>query len=364
MRRIHNFSAGPAVLPLPVLEQAAHAVREINGSGMSLLEVSHRGRDYDAIHFDAMRRVLSTLGLSGDEYNVIFMGGGASTQFSLLPMNFLAQGQTADYIDAGDWGAKAAQEATRFGTIHVAGSSKSSGYDKFPRPLNFSPEGVARYAHLTTNNTIEGTQWHGPLPNANNAPLVCDASSDIFAVARDYSQFDLIYFGAQKNAGAAGVTVVAARRSFLEKAEKNLPPMFSYVLQAEKDSLFNTPPVFSVYVLGLVLQWIEAEGGVSAIEARNREKAALIYDALDAAPTVYRPCVTEKSDRSLMNLTFHLAETTWEKELLAEAKQANMDGLPGHRSVGGLRASVYNAFPVEGCKALADLLTDFARRKG
>ncbi len=364
MRRIYNFSAGPAVLPVPVLEQAAQAIQEINGSGMSLLEVSHRGRDYDAIHFDAMKGVLSVLGLSSDEYNVLFMGGGASTQFTLLPMNFLSDGQTADYVDAGEWGAKAISDAKRFGTVHVAGSSKAANYDRLPAPLSFSPEGVAKYAHLTTNNTIEGTQWHGPLPGANGAPLVCDASSDIFALARDYSKFDLIYFGAQKNAGIAGVTVVVARRSFLEKANKNMPPMLSYKTQTEKDSLVNTPPVFSIYVLGLVLQWIESEGGLNAIESRNREKAALIYDALDAAPTVYHPCVVEKADRSLMNLTFRLTQPEWEKELLAEAKSHDMDGLPGHRNVGGLRASLYNAFPLDGCKALAELLTDFARRKG
>ena len=364
MRHIFNFSAGPAVLPRPVLEQAAEAVREINGSGMSLLEVSHRGRDYDPIHFDVIRRVLSVLNLSADEYNVLLLTGGASTQFSLLPMNFLGKTETADYIDAGDWGAKAAKEASRFGNVHIAGSSKASGYDKFPRPLSFSPEGTARYAHLTTNNTIEGSQWHGPLPPTNGAPLVCDASSDIFAVDRDYSGFDLIYFGAQKNAGAAGVTVVVARRAFLETANTDLPPMFSYLVQAEKDSLYNTPPVFPIYVLGKVLEWIEDEGGVSALDTRNREKAALIYDALNAAPDIYRPCIVEPGDRSLMNITFRLAHPEWETELLAEAKERDMDGLPGHRSVGGLRASVYNAFPTEGCRALADLLTDFARRKG
>ena len=363
MRHLYNFSAGPAVLPRPVLEQAADAVREINNSGMSLLEVSHRGRDYDPIHFEVIRRVLSVLHLSADEYNVLLLSGGASTQFSLIPMNFLQKDQTADYIDAGDWGAKAAKEAARFGAVHVAGSSKASGYDKFPRPLDFSPSGAARYAHLTTNNTIEGSQWHGPLPSTNGAPLVCDASSDIFAVERDYSGFDLIYFGAQKNAGAAGVTVVVARRSFLETAHSDLPPMFSYLVQAEKNSLYNTPPVFPIFVLNKVLEWIEGEGGVSVLDARNREKAALIYDALDAAPNVYQPCISEKSDRSLMNITFRLSRPEWETELLAQAKEHDMDGLPGHRSVGGLRASVYNAFPREGCRALADLLTDFARAR-
>jgi phosphoserine aminotransferase len=363
MRRIYNFSAGPAILPVPVLEEASRAVLEINGSGMSVLEVSHRGKDYDAVHAEAMANVLKTLGLSADEYAVIFLGGGASSQFTLVPMNFLASGQVADYVDAGEWGTKAIKDARRFGDVNVAGSSADTRYDRLPKSLAVSAPGVARYAHVTTNNTIEGTQYH-VLPDVNGAPLIADASSDIFAVARDHSRFDLLYFGAQKNAGPAGVTVVVVRRSFLETANKGLPPMFSYLLQAEKQSLYNTPPVFPIYVLNLVLKWIEAEGGVAALEARNREKAALVYDALDAAPSIYRPCVADKADRSLMNITFRLANESLEPELLLEAKRRDMDGLKGHRNVGGFRASIYNAFPREGCAALADLLTDFARRNG
>jgi phosphoserine aminotransferase len=363
MRRIYNFSAGPAVHPVSVLEEASQAVLEINGSGMSLLEVSHRGKDYDAIHIDAMANVLKTLGLSADEYAVCLLGGGASTQFAMLPMNFLASGQTADYIDAGEWGSKAIAEAKRVGTVNIAGSSADTKYNRIPKNLSLSAPGVARYVHFTTNNTIEGTQVFD-LPETNGAPLTADMSSDIFALDRDYSKFDLIYAGAQKNAGPAGVTMVVIRRSFLETASKNLSPMLSYIVQVQKDSLFNTPPVFPIYVVNLTLKWIASQGGVAAIEKRNREKAALIYDALDAAPDFYVPCAAEREDRSLMNITFRLSDESLNAAFLAEAKQRDMDGLPGHRNVGGFRASIYNAFPIEGCQALADLLTEFARKNG
>ncbi|MBC8104353.1 MAG: 3-phosphoserine/phosphohydroxythreonine transaminase [Cytophagales bacterium] len=363
MRRIYNFSAGPAVHPLPVLEEASQAILEINGSGMSLLEVSHRSKDYDAIHVEAMANVLGTLGLSADEYAVCFLGGGASLQFAMLPMNFLAPGQTADYLDAGEWGSKAIAEARRVGTVNVAGSSADTKYDRIPRTLALSPPGAARYLHFTTNNTIEGTQVFA-LPETNGAPLTADMSSDIFAVDRDHSRFDLLYAGAQKNAGPAGVTMIVIRRSFLETAHKNLSPMLSYAVQAQKDSLYNTPPVFPIFVVNLTLKWIAAQGGLAAIEKNNREKAALIYDALDATPDFYQTCAAEPSDRSLMNITFRLADESHNAAFLAEAKKRDMDGLPGHRNVGGFRASVYNAFPAEGCQALADLLTEFARQNG
>ena len=360
MNRIYNFSAGPGILPVPVLEEASQAVLEFNGSGMSILELSHRGKWYDPVHAEAMSLVLSTLGLSESEYTVAFMGGGASLQFALLPMNFLRPGQVADYVDAGEWGAKAIAEARAVGTVHLAGSSKATHYDRLPE---LKPSRVGRYFHITTNNTIEGTQVFA-LPETGRAPLVADASSDIFGVNRDYSQFDLIYAGAQKNAGPAGVTLIVARKSFLETVSTGLSPMLSYKTQFEKQSLYNTPPVFPIYVLGLTLKWIAAEGGVKAIAARNQAKAQLLYDALDAVQSLYKPCVALKEHRSWMNLTFRLASVELEKAFLVEATAAGMDGLPGHRNVGGFRASLYNAFPLEGCQALADLLTDFAKRKG
>lgn len=357
MSRIYNFSAGPSILPEPVLAEAAEAVLEYDGSGMSVLELSHRGKHYDPIHAEALSGVLKSLGLSSDEYGVALLGGGASTQFTTLPMNFLSAGQTADYLIGGEWGSKAADEAKRYGAVHIAGQAT----DRIPE-LTLS--GSARYVHVTTNNTIEGTQHHGALPSTSGAPLVADASSDIFGVDRDHSKFDLLYAGAQKNAGPAGVTMVVIRKSFLATANKDLPPMLSYAVQVAKDSLYNTPPVFPIFVLTRVLRWIEAEGGVSAIAARNERKASLIYAALDAAPEFYKPCVVEKPHRSWMNVTWTLADSDLEKELLAEFQTNKMDGLKGHRNVGGFRASIYNAFPEAGCQALAALLTDFARRKG
>ena len=360
MNRIYNFSAGPGIQPVSVLEEASQAVLEFQGSGMSILELSHRGKWYDPVHAEAQALVLSTLGLSDAEYTIALLGGGASTQFALLPMNFLGEGETADYVVAGEWGAKAFDEAKRVGSVHLAGSSKASNYDRLPE---LTPSGSARYFHFTTNNTIEGTQ-HFALPETGGAPLVTDASSDIFGVDRDYSQFDLIYAGAQKNAGPAGVTMVVVRKAFLATASKTLPPMFSYITQCEKQSLYNTPPVFPIYVLGLTLKWIASEGGVSAIAARNQAKAQLIYDALDANLPVFTPCVPIKAHRSWMNITFRLTTPELEKAFLVEAQAAGMDGLPGHRNVGGFRASIYNAFPIEGCQALAELIVDFAKRHG
>lgn len=363
MKRIYNFSAGPAIMPVPVLEQLSRDILEINGSGMGILEVSHRGKDYDAIHHEAMTNLLQTLNLSPDEYGVVFATGGASLQFAMLPMNFLAAGQTADYVDTGEWSTKAIKEAKRCGNVNVVASSAETNYDRIPKGLTFSAPGAARYAHITTNNTIEGTQFHA-LPDTNGAPLAADMSSDIFAVNHDFSKFALLYAGAQKNAGPAGVTMVVVRKSFMETANKNLSPMLSYPVQAEKESLYNTPPVFAIHALNLVLKHVQAEGGVAEMERRNREKAGLIYSALDAHPGLYRPTVAENGDRSLMNITFRLATEELEAEFLKEAKTREMDGLKGHRNVGGIRASVYNAFPREGCVALAELLADFARRKG
>ena len=362
MRRIFNFSAGPAILPVPVLEEASRGVLEIGGSGMSILEVSHRGKHYDAIHAEAQANLLQVLGLSPDAYAVALLGGGASLQFTMLPMNFLEAGQTADYVDTGEWSAKALKEAKRYGTAHVAGTSKETNYDRIPKQLAFSGPG-ARYAHITTNNTIEGTQWHA-LPDVGGVPLTADMSSDIFAVRRDFSRFGLFYAGAQKNAGPAGVTMVVVRRDFLETTKADLPPMLSYKVQTEKESLFNTPPVFAIYVLNLVLKWVTGEGGIAGMEARNRDKAAILYNALDAAPDFYQPTVADKADRSLMNVTWRLADESLTEEFMAEAKKREMDGLKGHRNVGGFRASIYNAFPLEGVQALAEFLKDFARRKG
>ena len=359
MGRIFNFSAGPAILPEPVLAQAADAVREFAGSGMSLLEMSHRDKRYDAIHEKVRAGVVETLGLTTDDYDCLFMGGGASTQFSLVPMNLLTLGRSGAYVDGGEWGAKAIESARFHGDVDVVGSSKADNHSRLP-VIAAIPERAA-YVHITTNNTIEGTQM-AELPSMS-VPLVGDLSSDIFGRVRDNARFDLMYAGAQKNAGPAGVTLVIIRKSLFAQCNP-LPPMFSYKVQADKHSVYNTPPVFPIYVVGLVLDWIAAEGGVTAVAERNERKARLIYDAIDASAPVFSAAVPDVADRSWMNITFRLASKELETEFLAEAKANGMDGLPGHRNVGGCRASIYNAFPEAGCKALADLISDFAVRKG
>jgi phosphoserine aminotransferase len=340
-----------------VLEEASRGILEINGSGMSILEVSHRGKDYEAIHFDAKERLLRVLELSSEEYTALFLGGGASLQFAMLPMNFLQAGQTADYVNTGEWAVKAIKEAKRFGSVNVAATSEEARFSYIPKDLRLTPG--AQYVHITTNNTIEGTEW-ATLPDTNGVPLVADASSDILARALDYSRFHLLYAGAQKNAGPAGVTLVIARKDYLAQANEDVPTVLSYKTHAKSDSLYNTPPAFAIYVVGLVLKWVEEQGGLSVVEARNREKAGIVYRALDEHPDVYEPAVTDKADRSLMNVTFRLRNADLEKEFLTGAQAREMDGLKGHRSVGGFRASIYNAFPVEGCRALADYLHEFA----
>ncbi len=359
MKRIYNFSSGPAILPVPVLEEASRGVLEIGRSGMSILEVSHRGPDYEAIHQGARSRLLALLGLSADEYTVLFLGGGATLQFAMVPMNFLGAGRTADYLHTGEWSGRAIAEARRYGTAHVAGSSES---EKFAcLPASWKLTSGAAYVHVTTNNTIEGTQWK-TVPPSGGAPIVLDASSDLLGVERDHSRFDLIYAGAQKNLGPAGVTVVVARKRFLESANTDLPAILSYRSHAAADALLNTPPVFPVYVLGLTLRWLEEEGGVAEMARRNSRKAEAVYAALDEFPSVYDPTVKEPAHRSLMNLTFRLKSPEREGDFLAGAHALGMDGLKGHRSVGGFRASMYNAFPEEGAEALADYLRRFARR--
>jgi phosphoserine aminotransferase len=360
MKRIYNFSAGPAVLPVPVLEEASRGVLEIGDSGMSILEVSHRGKDYEAIHFDAKARLLRVLGLSAEEHDALFLGGGASLQFAMLPMNYLSSDRTADYVDTGSWAIKAMQDARRFGAAHVAASSEDRGYSCIPKALDLTPG--ACYLHITTNNTIEGTEWT-ELPDTGGIPLVADASSNFMGRDYDYSRFSLLYAGAQKNAGPAGVTLVVARKDFLSQANPDLPAMLAYQTHVKNDSLYNTPPIFGVYVVGLVLKWIEEQGGLTILEARNREKASAVYAALDEFPDVYEPVVTVPEDRSLMNVTFRLRDTGREKEFLAGAQKQGMDGLKGHRSVGGFRASLYNAFPLEGAHALAEYLRAFAGRR-
>jgi len=360
-RRIYNFSAGPAILPETVLEEASRAVSEINGSGMSLLEVSHRGKDYDAIHADAEARLLRVLGLSADEYAPMFLQGGASLQFAMLPLNFLAAGQHADYVVSGDWGAKALKEAKNFGDAREVASSKADKYAYIPKDFTITPG--ARYVHITTNNTIEGTEYF-KLPDTGDTPLIADSSSDFIALPHDYSKFSLIYAGAQKNAGPSGVTMVVAKKSFLDTAKTDIGTILAYKTHRDSNSLYNTPPTFAIFVVGQVLKWVEDQGGLVAMEQKNRAKASILYNALDELSPFFQTAVTAKEDRSLMNVTWRVADESLEAEFLKEAKAADLDGLKGHRSVGGFRASIYNAFPAAGVQVLADLLRDFAQRKG
>ena len=351
-------------MPESVLAEAAEGVREINGSGMSVLEVSHRGKDYEAIHFATHDALLRLLGLSADEYSLMFIQGGASMQFAMLPMNLLTDGRTADYVNAGEWGTKAISEAKKVGkgTINEVASSADAKFSYIPK--TFSPTPGATYFHVTTNNTIEGTELFD-LPKVD-APLVADMSSDFLAIQRDHHKMDMIYAGSQKNAGPAGVTIVAARKSFLAQATGKVPAILDYATYSEKDSLYNTPPAFAIYCVGLVAKWIDSQGGLAGIEANNREKAGVIYKALDDLSGFFDAAVTDKADRSLMNITFRLQPkyAELEKEFLTQASARKMDGLKGHRAVGGFRASVYNAFPLEGAKALASFMREFAAAKG
>jgi phosphoserine aminotransferase len=357
-KRIYNFSPGPAMLPLPVLEEASKAVIEIADSGMGILELSHRGKIYEAIHQEARANCLKVMGLDPADYTVIFMGGGASTQSAVLPMNFLTRDKVADYVDGGEWGKKAIKEAQGLGTVHVAASSADKNHSYLPREFKWTPGAV--YAHLTTNNTIEGTQMRF-VPECP-APIVLDASSDFLAHRYEWNKVSLVYAGAQKNAGPAGVTIIVAKKSFLASARTDIPAIFQYNVHDKAASLYNTPPAFPIYVFGLVLKWILSNGGLAGMEKRNQAKAQLIYDALDAHPDIYDVAVTNKEDRSWMNITWRLRDKTKEEEFLKGAKERKMDGLKGHRNVGGFRASIYNAFPVEGCQALADYLHEFAKR--
>ncbi len=358
---VYNFNAGPAILPQPVLEHVQQELRDYQGRGMSIMEMSHRSKEYEVINAEAEQRFKRLLRV-GDSYRVLFMQGGASTQFALVPMNFLAQGQTADYLLTGVWSEKASEEAAKLGMVHIAGTTHEEHYCRIPRPeeLKFSEQPA--YVHMTTNNTIYGTQWHA-LPEVGERPLVADMSSDIMSRPLAAEKFALIYAGAQKNLGPAGVTVVLVRESWLATAPKTLQTMLRYATYAKNNSLYNTPPVFAVYMLNLVLQWLEAQGGLTAMAERNQRKAAVLYAAIDQSHGFYRGHAAPDS-RSLMNVTFRLPTEELEKAFVSAATDAGMVGLAGHRSVGGIRASLYNAQTLEACQSLAYFMNDFAHAHG
>jgi phosphoserine aminotransferase len=360
VHRIYNFSAGPAVLPLPVLEQAQRELIALPGVGMSVMEISHRSKTFEGLLDRAIADIRELSGLD-DSYKVLMMQGGASLQFSMVPMNLLGAGQTADYIDTGSWADKAAKEAKRVGAVNVTGSTKADNYSRIPAASELKLTTGASYVHVTTNNTIEGTEWH-ELPATGDAPLVADASSDIFSRPVDYRRFGLIYAGAQKNLGPSGVTLVLIREDLLARSPASLPTMMNYRVQAENNSLYNTPPTFGIYILGLTMQWLKSMGGLAGIAEVNKRKAARLYAEIDRSG--FYTGTARKEDRSLMNVTFRLPSEDLDKLFDKEATAQGLDGLKGHRSVGGMRASIYNAFPEEGVEALVEFMREFERKRG
>ena len=354
---VHNFNSGPSVLPKEVFEQASQAILDFNNTGLSILEIGHRTALFQEVMDEAVLLMKELMKLD-DEHEVLFLHGGATTQFFQVPMNLLNENETAAYLDCGTWGTKAIKEAKIFGNVDMVASSKDKNYTYIPK--GYSIPSTSKYFHYTTNNTIEGTQMHA-IPETK-VPLVADMSSDILSTSMDFNRFSLIYAGAQKNIGAAGVNVVVIKKDILGKVNRKLPSMMDYQKHIENGSMLNTPPVFAVYVCMLTLRWLKQHGGISEIEKLNDAKAKLLYDTLDSLP-IFRPTVA-KEDRSKMNVVFVMDNPELEKEFLAECKANGMVGIKGHRSVGGFRASLYNALPFESVKALTDLMRDFATKNG
>jgi phosphoserine aminotransferase len=360
VQRIHNFSAGPAVLPLSVLEEAQRDLVSLPGVGMSILEISHRSSTFEKILAQTEADV-RTLGHVPASHKVLFLQGGASLQFSMVPMNLLTAGATADYIVSGGWAQKALKEAQRVGAVHVAASTESENFARIPRQDELKLTPGAAFVHFTSNNTLFGTEWKHE-PAVGDVPLVADTSSDMFSRPIDISKYGLIYAGAQKNLGPSGVTLVIIRDDLLARSSKTLPTMLNYAVHVENGSMYNTPNTFGIYLMGLVVKWALADGGLVAIAARNERKAAKLYAEIDRSG-FYRG-TAEANSRSLMNVTFRLPSEDLEKAFVKQSTAAGLDGLKGHRSVGGMRASIYNAFPEEGVDALVDFMREFERLNG
>lgn len=360
-RRAYNFNAGPAALPLEVLERAQAEFVDFRESGMSIMEMSHRGAIYESVHKEAQERLLALLG-NPEGYKVLFLQGGASTQFAMIPMNFLGEGQQANYVMTGSWADKAYKEAKLIGQTHIAASTEEDNYMSLPKLTDISLSDNPAYLHLTSNETIGGTQFK-EFPNTGSVPLICDMSSDILSQPFDMKQFGMVYAGAQKNLGPSGVTVVIAKEELITNSPKHLPSMLRYSTHTSNDSLYNTPPSFGVYMINEVLKWIEERGGLEGMRDHNRKKAALLYDMIDKSEGFYRGCVAADS-RSDMNVTFRLESEELEKAFIKASEQEGFVGLKGHRSVGGLRASIYNAVPLESCQALVDFMGHFKQTRG
>ncbi len=358
VKRNVNFNPGPAALPLEVLKIVQEELPDYKGTGISILESSHRSKEFEAVNDQTIALVRELFGL-GTDYHVLFLGGGASTQFALIPMNFISDGQMAAYVDTGSFAANALKECQIVAKAHVAFSSKEEKYRRVPKMSEIKyPEDVA-YLHICSNNTIEGTEFQ-EFPDTGKVPLVADMSSDIASRRRDFKKFSLFYAGAQKNLGPAGVTLVVIRDDFLAKAKKGLPTMLSYKTHADNKSLYNTPPVFGVYMMKLVLEWIKGKGGLAGIEKINEAKKSLLYGAIDAAPDFYKSTV-EKESRSWMNITMRMPTEELENKFIADAQKEGLLGLKGHRSVGGIRFSIYNAVSIEDIQKTVDFMGRFRK---
>jgi len=358
--RIFNFSAGPAVLPVPVLEEAQRDLLSLPGVGMSVMEISHRSKTFDEIIAGAESGLRELLRIP-DNYRILFLQGGASLQFSMVPMNFLPADGSADYIITGSWGKKALKEARKVGGVNIAATMADGGFTRIPSRDEMSLNPHAAYVHITSNETIEGVEWKRE-PEVSDVPLVADASSDILSREIEVERYGLIYAGAQKNMGPSGLTVVILRDDLLSRIPEELPTMLDYRTHVENKSLYNTPNTWGIYILGLVCKWLKDKGGVAAMERENEEKAQLLYDVIDA--TDFYRGHADVDCRSLMNVTFRLPDQELEKKFVPEATAQGLDGLKGHRSVGGIRASIYNAFPRAGVEALVSFMKDFERRHG
>jgi len=358
--RVFNFNAGPATLPLEVLEQAQTEMLDFNGTGMSIMEISHRSKEFDAVIQTAEADLRELLGIPSN-YKVMFLQGGATLQFAMVPMNLRAVGTSADYIVTGVWGKTAVKESKKLGKIHIAASTEAEGFKSLPEKLDLDPQ--AAYLHFTSNETIHGIEYFTEPTPPSGVPLVCDASSDFISHPIDVSKYSLIYAGAQKNAGPSGVTMVIVRDDLLERIPANLPVMLDYKTLAESGSLHNTPPSFSIYIVGLVFKWAKKMGGLAAIEKTNRTKADIVYKAIDNSGGFYTGHA-QPAARSVMNIPFRLPSEELEGAFAKEAKKAGLVGLKGHRSVGGIRASIYNAMSVDGAQMLSDFMAEFQRKNG
>ena len=356
--RIHNFSAGPATLPEPVLRKAQEAIWNVAGSGIGIMEHSHRGKVFDRIIAEAEQACRSLAGIP-DDYRVLFLQGGASLQFAMVPMNLLGADRTADYLLTGVWSQKAVKEAKAIGKIHIAATSEATNFDRIPKPQEIRYTSSPAYVHITTNNTIYGTQWRTEPSVPSGVPLIADTSSDMYSRPLDIRKYGIVYAGAQKNLGPSGVVLVIIRNGLVEAGAKTLPTMLQYRTHAAENSLYNTPPTFGIYVMGEVFKWIQSQGGLNAMAEHNETKARLLYDYLDSSE--FFRGTAQPDSRSLMNVCFRAPSEELEAKFISEATKLGLDGLKGHRSVGGMRASIYNACSLQSVQALVSFMKEFER---